>query len=77
MSFSPKSSSFGSSREAGVIQHVLTHPKGRVTYERFQPELKDFDATQDALIEYGIAIDRVDLAAYLDDRFAKQERSTR
>lgn len=60
-----------------VIQHALTHPKGRVTYERLQPELKDFEATQDALIEYGIAKDRVDLAAYLDDRFAKQERAAR
>lgn len=55
-----------------VVEHVLTHPKDRVTYERLQPELNDFEATQDALIAYGISKERIDLAAYLDDRFAKK-----
>lgn len=53
-----------------VIQHVLTQPKDRVTYEQLQPDIKDFQATQDALIEYGITKERVDLASYVDDRFA-------
>ena len=55
-----------------VIEHALTQPKGRVTYDRLVPELKDFQATQDALIEYKIQKDRIDLSAYVDDRFAKQ-----
>lgn len=58
-----------------VIEHVLTSPRDRVTYERLQPVLEDFKATQDALIAYGIAKDRVDLAAYLDDRFARKAGS--
>lgn len=55
-----------------VIEHVLTKPRGRVTYERLVPELADLKATQDALVDYGIQKERVDLGAYLDDRFAKK-----
>jgi NitT/TauT family transport system substrate-binding protein len=55
-----------------VIEHVLTTPKGRVTYDRLQPELKDFEAIQDALIEYKIQKDRIDLTTYVDDRLAKE-----
>ena len=58
-------------QKSAVIQHVLTEPKGRVTYDQLTPEAKDFAATQDYLVQFGIFKEKVDLAAYLDDRFAK------
>jgi NitT/TauT family transport system substrate-binding protein len=55
-----------------VIEHVLTTPKDRVTYEKLVPELADFVATQDALINLGVLKERIDLKAYLDDHFARK-----
>ena len=60
-----------------IIFHVLTQPRDRVTYERLRPEFKDFQAIQEALVEYGIKTDRLDLKTYLDDRFARQAESPR
>jgi NitT/TauT family transport system substrate-binding protein len=59
-----------------VIEHVLTSPKGRVTFDRLTPELKDFQATQESLVEYGIQKDRIDLDAYVDDHFARKAAGT-
>ncbi len=55
-----------------IIEHVLTTPKGRVTYDRLAPEVKDLQVTQDALVEYGIQKDRIDVGTYVDDRFARK-----
>jgi NitT/TauT family transport system substrate-binding protein len=55
-----------------VIEHVLTNPKGRITFANLVPELKDFSATQDYLVQFGITKDKIDLAQYIDDRFAKK-----
>ena len=55
-----------------VILHVLTEPKGRVTYAKLTPELPDFAVTQDALIALGLLKGPVDLAAYLEPRFAEK-----
>lgn len=55
-----------------VIDHVLTQPKGRITFNNLIPDLKDFSATQDYLIQFGIVKDKIDLAQYIDDRFAKK-----
>ncbi len=54
-----------------VIRHVLTHPRDRVTYDRLLPELRDLEATQADLLRFDIATAPVDLAAFLDDRFAR------
>ncbi len=55
-----------------VIEHVLTNPKGRITFANLVPELKDFSATQDYVVQFGITKDKIDLVQYIDDRFAKK-----
>jgi NitT/TauT family transport system substrate-binding protein len=55
-----------------VIEHVLTQPKGRITFNDLIPQLKDFNATQDYLLKFGIAKETIDVAQYIDDRFAKK-----
>lgn len=55
-----------------VIEHVLTQPKGRITFANLTPAIQDFAATQDYMIQFGITKDKIDLAQYVDDRFAKK-----
>lgn len=55
-----------------VIQHVLTNPKGRVTFRDLIPQAKDFTATQDYMLQYKITADQLDVAQYIDDRFARK-----
>lgn len=54
-----------------VVEHVLTNPKGRITFNNLVPDVKDFAATQDYLLQFGIVKDKLDLAQYIDARFAK------
>jgi NitT/TauT family transport system substrate-binding protein len=56
-----------------VVLHVLSTP-GRVTYDDLVPTVDDVTATQDDLVKYGIADARVDVAAFVDDRFARAAR---
>jgi NitT/TauT family transport system substrate-binding protein len=58
-----------------VIEHAMTQPPGRVTYDDLVPTLADLTATQDDMLKYRIASARVDLPAFLDDRFARKARS--
>jgi len=55
-----------------IIEHVLTQPKGRITFNDLIPQLKDFNATQEYLLKFGIAKESIDVAQYIDDRFAKK-----
>lgn len=55
-----------------VIEHVLTQPKGRITFNDLIPQLKDFNATQEYLLKFGIAKESIDIAQYIDERFAKK-----
>lgn len=55
-----------------VIEHVLASPKDRITYVDLVPKLADYVATQDYMIAFGITKDRIDLAQYVDDRFARK-----
>jgi NitT/TauT family transport system substrate-binding protein len=55
-----------------VIEHVLTQPKGRITFNNLIPQLKDFNETQEYLLKFGIAKESIDIAQYIDDRFAKK-----
>lgn len=55
-----------------VIEHVLTQPKGRITFNDLIPQLKDFNATQDYMLKFGIAKESIDVAQYIDDRFARK-----
>jgi NitT/TauT family transport system substrate-binding protein len=55
-----------------VIEHVLLHPKGRITFSDLTPRLPDFEATQDYLLRDGILKEGIDLPAYVDDRFARK-----
>ncbi|MDA8211297.1 MAG: ABC transporter substrate-binding protein [Clostridia bacterium] len=55
-----------------VILHVLTNPKDRVTYDNLLPTMDDLKATQDYMLKFGIAQKPVELAAYLDDSFARK-----
>lgn len=55
-----------------VIEHVLTQPKGRITFNNLIPQLRDFNATQEYLIRFGITKETIDIASYIDDRFAKK-----
>ncbi|MEL7635031.1 ABC transporter substrate-binding protein [Sporomusa sphaeroides] len=55
-----------------VVEHVLTNPKGRITFNNLVPDIRDFAATQEYLLQFGITKDKIDLAQYIDDRFAKK-----
>jgi NitT/TauT family transport system substrate-binding protein len=55
-----------------VIEHVLTNPKGRITFNDLVPRLADFEATQNYMLRFGVTKEKVDLAQYIDDRFAKK-----
>ncbi len=56
-----------------IIEKVLTTPKGRLTFHNLVPAKADFVATQDYMIKFGIAKEKVDIASYLDDRFARKK----
>ena len=58
-------------QDPSVVLHVLTKPKGRVTYDDLVPTLSDLTATQDDMIKYKVTTAQVDLKAFLDDRFAR------
>jgi len=55
-----------------IIEKVLTTPRDRLSFLNLVPNKADFTATQDYMIKFGVAKERVDLAGYLDDRFAKK-----
>ena len=55
-----------------VVEHVLTNPKGRITFNNLVPDIRDFAATEEYLLQVGITKDKIDLAQYIDDRFAKK-----
>ena len=58
-------------QKPAIVEAVLTTPRGRLTFQDLVPREADFAATQDYMVQFGIAKDRVDLAAYLNDRFAQ------
>ncbi|MCM0081757.1 ABC transporter substrate-binding protein [Geomonas sp. Red32] len=55
-----------------IVEKVLTSPRGRLTFHNLVPSKADFAATQDYMVKFGIAKQRVDLSGYLDDRFARR-----
>ncbi|MZP28276.1 ABC transporter substrate-binding protein [Heliobacterium undosum] len=62
-------------QKAEIIEHVLTQPKGRVTFTDLTPNMADFTATQDYMIQFGITQERIDLQQYIDDRFARKAKA--
>jgi NitT/TauT family transport system substrate-binding protein len=55
-----------------LIEKVLTSPRDRLSFLNLVPNKADFSATQEYMVKFGITKDKVDLAGYLDDRFAKK-----
>ncbi len=55
-----------------IIEKVLTTPRDRLSFFNLTPNRVDFAATQEYMVKFGIAKEKVDLAGYLDDRFAKR-----
>jgi NitT/TauT family transport system substrate-binding protein len=55
-----------------IIERVLTTPRDRLSFLNLVPNRADFAATQDYMIKFGIAKEKVDLSGYLDDRFARK-----
>lgn len=53
-----------------LIEKVLTSPRDRLSFVNLKPAKADFAATQDYMIKFGIAKSKIDLAGYLDGRFA-------
>ena len=47
--------------------------RARISFLNLTPARADFAATQDYMIKFGIAKEKVDLASYLDDRFARRK----
>jgi NitT/TauT family transport system substrate-binding protein len=64
-------------QDPSVIVHAITQPRGRVTYDDLVPTLADLSATQDDMLKYKLASAKVDLPAFLDDRFARAARERR
>lgn len=54
-----------------IVERVLTTPRDRLTFLNLVPKKADLVATQDYMLKFGIAKQKVDLAGYLDDRFAR------
>lgn len=59
-------------QKPGIIEKVLTTPRDRLTFSNLIPARADFAATQDYMIKFGIAREKVDLSGYIDDRFARK-----
>ncbi|NTV45003.1 MAG: ABC transporter substrate-binding protein [Chlorobiales bacterium] len=55
-----------------IIEKVLTSPKDRITFQNLVPVKADFDAMQNYMVSFGLAKEKVDLAAYLDTKFAER-----
>lgn len=60
-------------QRADVVERVLTTPKDRLTFNNLAPVKAEFAATQDLMVKFGITKEKVDLNAYLDDRFARRK----
>jgi NitT/TauT family transport system substrate-binding protein len=58
-------------QKAEIVERVLTTPRDRITFRNLVPSKADFAATQDYMIKFGIAKEKVDLSSYIDDRFAR------
>jgi len=56
-------------QKPGVVEHVLTKPKGRLTFNHLKPEISDFEATQNYMVEFGIADRKVSLKNYVSTDF--------
>jgi NitT/TauT family transport system substrate-binding protein len=56
-----------------IVERVLTTPADRLTFRNLAPAKADFAATQDYMIKFGIAKEKVELSSYLDDRFARRK----
>lgn len=59
-------------QKAQIVEKVLTSPRGRLSFSNLVPAKADFDATQNYMVRFGIARDSVELAGYLEDRFARK-----
>jgi len=59
-------------QKAEIIEKVLTSPRDRLSFSNLIPAHADFAATQGYMIKFGIARSNIDLAGYLDDRFARK-----
>lgn len=72
----PKAAAAGSTKLFGqkpeIIEKVLTSPKDRLSFLNLVPARADFEATQDYMIKFGISKEKVDLATFLDDSFARK-----
>jgi NitT/TauT family transport system substrate-binding protein len=55
-----------------IIEKVLTSPKDRITFQNLVPSRADFEATQSYMVSFGLAKEKVDLAAYLNTKFAER-----
>ncbi|MBI5791481.1 MAG: ABC transporter substrate-binding protein [Rhodocyclales bacterium] len=55
-----------------VIEHVLTRPKGRVSFDNLTPSVQDIATSQDYMVQYGVTKQKIDIASYLDDRFVRK-----
>ncbi|WP_295446884.1 ABC transporter substrate-binding protein [uncultured Thiodictyon sp.] len=71
----PAEAAAGSKRLIGqkpaIVETVLTTPRGRLTFQDLSPREADFAATQDYMVQFGIAKDKADLPAYLNNRFVQ------
>ncbi|MHB1025291.1 MAG: ABC transporter substrate-binding protein, partial [Desulfobacteria bacterium] len=59
-------------QKAQIVEKVLTSPRDRLSFSNLVPARADFDATQNYMVRFGIARDPVELAGYLEDRFARK-----
>lgn len=59
-------------QKAEIIEKVLTTPRDRLSFLNLVPNKADFTATQDYMVKFGITKNKVDIAGYLDDRFARR-----
>lgn len=59
-------------QRASIVESVLTTPKGRITFDDLVPREADFAATQNYMLQFGLAKDKTDLSGYLNDSFMRE-----
>jgi len=55
-----------------TILHSLKDPPGRTRFTDLYPRQQEFEALQDAMFSLGLLDNKIDMAAFVEDKFAEQ-----
>lgn len=55
-----------------TVLHTLIDPPGRTRFTDLYPRLEEFEALQDAMLSLGLLDSKIDMAAFVEEKFAEQ-----